>query len=71
MSGFSILMFIFGLLIFLAGLYLYTGHRSELLLWKNHHVDKMPIEEVKNVGKWTIISSLIPIILAIIGLFFE
>lgn len=64
----SILMFIFGLLIFLAGLYLFTGHRSEILLWKNHNVKTMPIEEIKNAGKWTMVSSIVPIIIGIISL---
>ena len=71
MNGFSILMFIFGLSIFLAGLYLYTGHKSELLLWKVHDIKKMPMKEVKNVGKITMISSLLPIVLGIIGLFLD
>ena len=71
MNGFSILMFIFGLCIFLAGLYLYTGHRSELLLWKGPDPKKMSLKELKKVGKATMISSLLPVILGIIGLFLE
>lgn len=71
MNGFSILMLIFGTLIFLAGLYLYTGHRSELLVWKGPDVKKMPMEDLKKLGKWTMISSLVPFILAIIGLFLD
>ncbi len=69
MSGFSILMFIFGALIFLAGLYLFTGHKNEVLLWKVPDIKKFTIEETKNVGKWTMIASIIPFIFAIIGLF--
>ena len=71
MNGFSCLMFIFALLIFIAGIYLYTGHKSELLLWKVHDIKKFTIEETKNVGKWTIIAGLVPLILAIIGLFLD
>ena len=71
MSGFSILMFIFGICIFLAGLYIYTGHRSELLLWKGPNPKNMSLKELKKVGKATMISSLLPIVLGIIGLFFE
>lgn len=71
MNGFSILMFIFGLGIFLAGLYLYTGHKNEVLLWKVHDIKKMPMKEVKNVGRITMISSLVPIIIGIIGLFLD
>ncbi len=71
MNGLSILMFIFGALIFLAGLYLYTGHKNEVLLWKVPDIRKITKEEVKNVGKWTMISSLVPIIIGIIGLFLD
>ena len=71
MNGFSCLMFIFAGLIFIAGIYLYTGHKSELLLWKVHDIKKFTKEETKNVGKWTIIVGFIPLILAIIGLFID
>ncbi len=71
MNGFSCLMFIFALLIFIAGIYLYTGHKNELLLWKVHDIKKFTIEETKNVGKWTIIAGLVPLSLAIIELFLD
>ena len=71
MNGLSILMFIFGLGIFLAGLYIYTGHRSEVLLWKGPDPKKMSLEDLKKVGKITMISSLLPVIIGIIGLFLE
>lgn len=70
LNGFSILMFIFGGLVFLAGLYVYKGHNSELLLWKgyNPHATK---DELKVTGKWTMIVGGIIFIIGIIGLFFE
>ena len=71
MYGFSILMIIFGILIFLAGLWLFTGHKNEVLLWKVPDIKKFTIEETKNVGKWTMIASLIPFILAILGFIFK
>lgn len=71
MGGFSFLMLIFSILILLAGIYLYTGHKSELLLWKTYNVKNMPMKEVKNIGKWTMISSLIPLLLAILGVIFN
>lgn len=71
MYGFSILMIIFAILIFLAGLYLFTGHKSELLLWKVHDIKRFTIAETKNVGKWTMITSLIPLILSILGFIFK
>ena len=71
MNGFSIFMIIFGVLILLAGLYLYTGHKNEVLLWKVHDIKNFPMKEVKRVGKWTMISSIIPFILAILGIIFN
>jgi hypothetical protein len=71
MNGLSILMFIFGLGIFLAGLWLFTGHKSEILLWKNPDASKLPMKEVKNVGKWTMIVAIVPVIIGIICLFIE
>ena len=71
MSGFSVLMFALGLGVFLCGLYLFTGHKSELLLWKNPQASKMSKEEVRNVGKWTMIASVLIIIIGVIGLFLE
>ena len=71
MSNFSILMCIFSILVFLAGLYLYTGHKTdftELLLWKSHNVKKMPIDDIKKAGKWTIIASLIIALIGVLGI---
>ena len=71
MNGFSILFFIFGIMILVAGLILYTGHKDEVLLWKVYDVKKLPQSELKNIGKWTMISSIIPFIIAIIGVIFK
>ena len=68
MNGFSCLMFIFSLASFLAGLYIYKGHDAKILLWKAHY-QNLTKEELKNIGKWTMITSIIPAIVAIIGLF--
>ena len=71
MNGLSILMFIFAFLIFLCGIYLYTGHKNELLLWRTHNIDKITKEELKVIGKWTMISSLVPLLVAIVNLFLD
>ena len=71
MYGMSVLMGIFGFLILLCGIYLYTGHKNEVLLWKVHDINKLTMDELKNIGKWTMISSLIPFIIAIIGVIFK
>ncbi len=73
MNGLAVLMFIFGILIFLCGLYLYGGHNGDftrLLLWKMHK-DTFSKEELQLAGKWTMISSLIPFIIAILALIFD
>ena len=70
MNGFSILMFIFSLAIFLVGLYMFTGHKlgilTERVAFKN-----LNINEWKNIGKWTMITSIIPLILAVVGIIFN
>lgn len=70
MNGFSVLMFILSIGVFLSGLYLFTGHNSELLLWKTYRKNT-PKEEIINVGKWTMISSLVPLVLGILGIIFK
>ena len=63
-------MFIFGVAILLVGLYMFNGHKIEILTgrvaFKNLSKD-----EWKNIGKWTMITSVIPFILVIIGLFLD
>lgn len=59
----GIFFLIFALCVLLIGLYMFTGHELNILTWraafKNLTVDKW-----KNIGKWTMISSLF---IAIIG----
>ena len=71
MNGLSILMFIFAFFVFLAGLYLFTGHKNEVLLWKCPDITKVTDAEVRNIGKWTMISSLIILAIGIIALFLD
>ena len=70
MNGFSIFMFIFGVAILLVGLYMFNGHKIEILTgrvgFKNLSKD-----EWKNIGKWTMICSLFIFIIAIIGWIFN
>ncbi len=71
MNGFSCLMLIFSILVFLSGLYIYTGHKNEVLLWRVHDLSKITKSELQNIGKWTMITSIIPFIFFIIGFFIE
>lgn len=70
MSGFSILMLIFATCVLLVGLYMYTGHKLDLLTYRAAFRN-LSISEWKNIGKWTMISSIVIYILSIIGLFIE
>lgn len=69
MNGLSILMFIFAICIFLTGLYMFTGHKLSIM-WQATF-KHLTIDEWKNVGKWTMISSLIPLIIAVLRVLFN
>ena len=70
MNGFSILMFIFGLSVLLTGLYMYNGHKVELLTMRAAFRN-LSKNEWKNIGKWTMIASILIFIIAIVGLFLD
>ena len=70
MSGFGIIMIIFGLCTFLTGLYAYTGHKIGILTSRPAFKD-LNIIDWKNIGKWTIIVSLFILIIGIIGIIFN
>ena len=70
LNGFSILMTIFSICIFLVGLYMYKNHKIGLLE-ERVSFKNLSIKEWKNIGKWTMIVSIIPFVLAIIGLLFN
>lgn len=70
MNGFSILMFIFATCVLLTGLYMFTGHKLGILDYRAAFKN-LSIDQWKNIGKWTMISSSIIYLLAIIGLFLD
>lgn len=70
MNGFSILMFIFGISVLITGLYMYTGHKVELLTGRVAFRN-LTKEEWKNIGKYTMLVSIFIFILAVIGLFLD
>ena len=70
MNGFSILMLIFGTCVLLVGLYMFTGHKVGLLEGRVAF-QNLNKNEWKNIGKWTMISSLIIYAIGIIGLFLD
>ena len=70
MNGISIIMTIFGLLVLLVGLYMYTGHKLNIMSLRVEFKD-LTKDEWKNIGKWTMIVSIIIFIIAFIGLIFN
>ena len=70
MNGFSTLFFIFGICVFLVGLYMFTGHKLEIMTWRAAFKNLTKSEWI-NIGKWTMISSIIIFIIAILGLIFN
>ena len=68
MSGFGILMLIFACMLFLVGLYMFTGHKLSVIAWKAAYKG-LTIEGWKKVGKYTMIVSIF--ILGIIGIIFN
>ena len=70
MNGFSTLMFIFAISVFLVGLYMFTGHKIDMLAWRAPY-QNLKKEDWKKIGKYTMIVSIFIFILAIIGLMFN
>ena len=70
MSGFGILMLIFAVAVFLVGLYMFTGHKLNVIAWKAAYKG-LTIEGWKKVGKYTMIVSIFIFILGIIGIIFN
>ena len=66
----SILFLIFATCVLLTGLYMYTGHKLGIMTYRAafRNLNK---EQWKNIGKWTMISSILIYIIAVIGLFID
>ncbi len=70
MSGFGILMLIFGTSVLLTGIYMYTNHKLEILTMRPAFKN-LTLKEWHNIGKWTIITSLFIILIGIVGIIFN
>ena len=70
MNGFSVIMFTFGLCVLIVGFYMFTGHEISLLTGRVAF-QNLKKGEWKNIGKWTMISSVIIFIIAIVGWIFK
>lgn len=70
MNGFSILMFIFAISVFLVGLYMFTGHKIDMLSWRAPY-QNLNADDWKKIGKYTMIVSMFIFIIGIIVLIFN
>jgi len=70
MSGFSILFIIFATCVLLTGLYMFTGHKLGIMTYRAAFKN-LSKEEWKNIGKWTMISSILIYVIAILGIFID
>ena len=69
MSNFSIFMLIVGTSVLLVGIYLFTGCKLSAIAWNKPYKSKWQ-QQFKIIGKWMMIVSLFPFVLAIIDLIF-
>ena len=68
MNGPSTLFLIFAICVFLTGLYMFTGHKLGIMEWRVAFRN-LTIEEWKNIGKWTMVSSIFILAIAILLIF--
>lgn len=70
MSPVGILMFIFATAVLLVGLYMFTGHKLEIMTWRAAFRN-LSIAEWKKIGRGTMIASVIIYIISIICFMFN
>lgn len=70
MNNLTIFMFIFGTILILIGLYMYTGHKLGIMT-ERPAFKNLTINEWKNIGKWVMISSLLFYLIGILAWIFN
>ena len=70
MSGFGILMLIFGTVTLLVGLYMFTGHAFGIMT-ERPGFKNLKTDDWKKIGKYTMIVSVFILILGIVGIVFN
>ena len=70
MSGFGIFMLIFATCLLLVGLYMFTGHKLEIMTYRAAFKN-LNKSEWKNIGKWVMIVSIFIYVLGIIAIIFN
>ena len=63
-------MFIFASCVLLVGLYMYKGHKLSIMEWRVGFRN-LSKDEWINIGKWTMISSIVIFIIGIIAMFLD
>ena len=64
MNGVGLLFLIFGTCVLLVGFYMYKGHKLDMLTWRAAY-QNLRIDQWKNIGKWTMITSIFIFALAV------
>lgn len=70
MSNVGILFLIFGILVFLVGLYMFTGHKLGIMEGRAAF-QNLTIDKWKNIGKYTLIVSGFILAFALIAFIFD
>jgi len=70
MSYFGVLMLIFGVSVLLVGLYMYSGHKLNIMT-SRASFRNLDSEGWKQVGKWTMLTSLLIFLIALIAFIFK
>ena len=70
MSESGILFLIFGTCVLLVGLYMFTGHKLGIFTMRPAFKN-LSKDDWKNIGKWTMISSSVIYLIAILGIIFD
>ncbi len=70
MSNVGIIMLIFATCVLLVGLYMFTGHKLGIIAWKAAFKG-LTKDGWINVGKWTMISSILIYLIGILAIIFN
>ncbi|MBR3319254.1 hypothetical protein IKG06_01975 [Candidatus Saccharibacteria bacterium] len=70
LSNFGILMAIFATCVLIVGLYMFSGHKIGLMTLRPAFKN-LSKEQWKNIGKWTMIVSVIIFAIAVVGFVFN
>lgn len=70
LSNFGILMAIFATCVLLVGLYMFTGHKLGIMTARPafKHLNK---DQWRNIGKWTMVASIVIFVVAIVAFVFN